>query len=47
VEGEEFRVEISVPDGVPTEVLLPDGTRFEVSGGAHQFVGSAEAGTGQ
>ncbi|PWC06468.1 alpha-L-rhamnosidase [Mycetocola zhujimingii] len=39
----ELRVEIALPDDVPAEVILPDGSRFAVTGGAHEFVGAAEA----
>jgi alpha-L-rhamnosidase len=43
VDGEELRVEVSLPEGVPGEVVLPDGNRFAVSGGAHEFVGAVGA----
>ncbi|WP_435749183.1 family 78 glycoside hydrolase catalytic domain [Microbacterium sp. PMB16] len=43
VEGEDLRVEVSVPAGVPAEVILPDGRRFDVVGGSHEFVGPASA----
>lgn len=32
-----FRLETTIPDGIPTEVMLPDGTAHAVSGGAHSF----------
>lgn len=43
-ENGRLRVEVSLPDGVPARVVLPDGSRFDVVGGAHVFVeGAIEA----
>ncbi|MBK6885244.1 MAG: family 78 glycoside hydrolase catalytic domain [Tetrasphaera sp.] len=36
-EGEQIRVEVSVPDGIPAQVVLPDGRRSSVVGGRHMF----------
>lgn len=32
-----FALEVSIPEGVPAEIVLPDGTTTEVTGGAHRF----------
>ncbi len=37
VEDGLFRLDVTVPDGVPADVVLPDGTRHEVVGGTHTF----------
>ena len=35
--GEEFRLHVTTPDGVPAEVVLPDGTRSLVDGGRRDY----------
>ena len=32
-----FALQVTTPNGIPTEVVLPDGTRHHTSGGAHAF----------
>jgi alpha-L-rhamnosidase len=36
-EGTGPTLEVTTPDGVPTTVVLPDGTTHQVSGGSHRF----------
>ncbi|HKU03176.1 MAG TPA: alpha-L-rhamnosidase C-terminal domain-containing protein, partial [Arthrobacter sp.] len=37
LDGGEFRLEATVPDGVAADVVLPDGARHTVEGGEHRF----------
>ncbi|ROR93718.1 alpha-L-rhamnosidase [Salana multivorans] len=37
VDGDVFRLRVEIPDGVPADVVLPDGTRHVVGGGTHDF----------
>ncbi|ACL38425.1 alpha-L-rhamnosidase [Pseudarthrobacter chlorophenolicus A6] len=37
LDGGEFRLEATVPDGVAADVVLPDGSRHGVTGGTHRF----------
>ncbi|MGC3994689.1 MAG: family 78 glycoside hydrolase catalytic domain [Propionicimonas sp.] len=37
VEGEAFRLEVALPDGVRADVVLPDGTRVPQTGGRHDY----------
>lgn len=32
-----FTLDVTIPDGVPADVVLPDGTTHEVTGGTHTF----------
>ena len=32
-----FSLEVTIPEGIPAEVVLPDGSRHEVTGGRHEF----------
>ena len=43
VDGSAFRLEVTVPDGVPADVVLPDGTVHQVVGGTHGFTAVVEA----
>lgn len=36
-DGDRIEVRVRVPDGVPADVVLPDGSRREVTGGTHAF----------
>ncbi len=36
-EGGQFTLEVTIPEGVPADVVLPDGTTHEVTGGTHTF----------
>ena len=36
-DGGAFRLEVTLPDGVAADVVLPDGKRHAVEGGAHSF----------
>ncbi|KSU75894.1 alpha-L-rhamnosidase [Pseudarthrobacter enclensis] len=36
-DGGEFQLEVTVPDGVAADVVLPDGARHTVEGGEHRF----------
>ncbi len=40
VEDEQIVVDVSLPDGVPAEIALPDGTRTSVIGGDHHLEGA-------
>ena len=37
LEGGQFRVDVTVPDGIPAEIVLPDGRRTTVVGGSHRL----------
>jgi len=37
LDGGEFRLEATVPDGVAADVVLPDGARHSIEGGTHSF----------
>jgi len=37
LDGGKFRLEATLPDGVAADVVLPDGARHSVEGGAHSF----------
>ena len=32
-----FTLDVTIPDGIPAEVVLPDGTTHDVTGGHHTF----------
>jgi alpha-L-rhamnosidase len=36
-DGDAFTLEVTTPEGVPADVVLPDGTTHEVTGGTHTF----------
>lgn len=35
--GGAFRLEVTIPEGVPADIVLPDGATHEVCGGSHTF----------
>ncbi|MDQ0661919.1 alpha-L-rhamnosidase [Arthrobacter ulcerisalmonis] len=43
LDGGEFRLEATVPDGVAADVVLPDGARQTIEGGTHSFSASADS----
>ncbi|MBT2474661.1 family 78 glycoside hydrolase catalytic domain [Microbacterium sp. ISL-103] len=40
VEGGRLVSDVSLPEMTPAEIVLPDGSQYEVTGGSHQFIGS-------
>ena len=37
LEGGQFLLDVTVPDGIPAEIVLPDGRRTNVVGGTHRM----------
>ena len=37
VAGDRFELDLQAPDGVPTEIVFPDGRRVQVTGGEHHL----------